>query len=392
LYFGNDWSAENRTSSHHIARWLAKRHRVFYIECPGMRAPKTSGRDFKKIVTVLRRCLWAPKRGEAGIEVRTLFQVPFHRFALVRRLNRFLMTAALRWMMWCKGIRRPVSWFMIPHPAPVAGRLNESLSVYYCTDDYATFPDVDAAAVRAMDEELTRKADVVFATAESLVERKRAANPNTNFSPHGVDLELFGRAQDPAVPVPADTAHLPGPVVGFFGLIEDWIDLELIDYLAERRPQWTFLFIGRVAVADAKLPKRPNVHFIGKRPYESMPAYGKQFDAAIIPFRLTEVILHANPLKLREYLAMGKPVVTVSTPEIDRYADAVEVAHSREEYLAKLDAVLSRPPAEADTRRRLARVAAEGWDARLRQVYQVVTEHLEPAPEEPALAVAPGPA
>jgi glycosyltransferase involved in cell wall biosynthesis len=389
LYFGNDWSAENRTSSHHIARWLAKRHRVLYMECPGMRAPKTSGRDFKKILTVLRRCLWAPKRGEEGIEVRTLFQVPFHRFAVVRRLNRFLMTASLRWMMWRKGIRRPISWFMIPHPAPVAGRLNESLSVYYCTDDYATFPDVDASAVRAMDDELTRKADVVFATAESLAERKRAVNPHTYFSPHGVDVELFGRAQDPAVAVPADTAHLPGPVVGFFGLIEDWIDLELIDYLAGQRPQWTFLFIGRVAVADSRLPKRPNVHFIGKRPYESMPAYGKQFDAAIIPFRLTEVILHANPLKLREYLAMGKPVVTVSTPEIDRYADAVEVARSREEYLAKLDAVLSRPPAPADTRRRLGRVAAEGWDARLHQVYQVVTEHLETWEATPGLAVAP---
>jgi glycosyltransferase involved in cell wall biosynthesis len=376
LYFGNDWSADNRTSSHHIARWLAKRHRVYYVECPGLRAPKSSGRDIKKLFSKLWRGLRGARPTPEGVKVRTLLQLPFHRFALVRWVNRQLITATLRWMMRREGVRNPIAWFMVPHLAGVVGRLGEKLSVYYCIDDYATLPDVDQRAVRAMDDELARKADVVFVSAESLLERKLAVNSRTYFSPHGVDVELFGQAQDERVEVPADTAHLPGPVVGFFGLVEEWIDLGLIDYLAERRPQWTFLFIGRVAVPDAKLPKRPNVHFVGKRPYESLPAYGKQFDVAVIPFRLTEVILHANPLKLREYLAMGKPIVSVSTPEIDKYADVVEIAHSPEEYLAKLDAVLSRPPAAAETRRRLARVAAEGWDARLREVFDQVEQHV----------------
>jgi glycosyltransferase involved in cell wall biosynthesis len=377
LYFGNDWAADNRTSSHHIARWLAKRHRVYYVECPGLRAPKTSGRDFKKLFAKLWRGLGGTRQADGGIKVRTLLQLPFHRFALVRRLNRLLVSATLRWMMRREGVRSPITWFMVPHLAGVVGRLGERLSVYYCIDDYATLPDVNQQAVRAMDDELARKADVVFVSAESLLERKRAANPNTYFSPHGVDVELFGRAQDERTRSPADTTHLTGPVVGFFGLIEEWVDLELIDYLAERRPHWTFLFIGRVAVPDSKLPKRPNVHFVGKRPYESLPAYGKQFDVAVIPFRLTEVILHANPLKLREYLAMGKPIVSVSTPEIDKYADVVEIAHSKEEYLAKLDAVLSRPASAAETRRRLERVAAESWDARLAEVLGIVQEYLE---------------
>ena len=114
-----------------------------------------------------------------------------------------------------------------------------------------------------------------------------------------------------------------------------------MDYLAEQRPRWTFLLIGRVAVLEAQLPRRPNIRFIGKRPYESLPAYGKQFDVAVIPYRQTKFNFHANPLKLREYLAMGKPVVTVSTPETDKYADVVEIAHSREDFLAKLDLVLA---------------------------------------------------
>jgi glycosyltransferase involved in cell wall biosynthesis len=385
IYFGNDWSADNRTSSHHIARWLAKRHQVYYVECPGLRAPKKSGRDFKKIFSKLWRFLRGTRTTGEGVKVRTLLQLPFHRFAVVRWVNRWLILLTLRWMFWREGIRSPISWFMIPHLSNVVGRLNEKLSVYYCIDDYATLPDVDQQAIRMMDEELTRKSDVVFASSETLVMRKTRINRSTYLSPHGVDADLFGLAQSEQTRVPADTAHLPGPVVGFFGLIEEWVDLELVDYLATQRPHWTFLFIGRVAVDETKLPRRPNLHFIGKRPYESLPNYGKQFDVAIIPFRLTEVILHANPLKLREYLAMGKPVVSVSTPEIDKYGDVVEIAHSPEEYLSKLDSVLSRQPVPNETQKRMEKVAEQSWDSRLNDVLEVVRKHLERGNSHPEL-------
>src|SRR6185369_17260951 len=98
-----------------------------------------------------------------------------------------------------------------------------------------------------------------------------------------------------------------------------------------------FLMIGRVAVPDGDVPKLPNIHFIGRRPYETLPAYGKAFTAAIIPYHLTAQVVNSNPIKLREYLAMGKPIVSVSTPEIDKFAEHVAVARSREEYLARLD-------------------------------------------------------
>src|SRR6516164_6517679 len=90
IYFGNDWSADNRTSSHHIARWLAKRHQVYYVECPGLRAPKKSGRDFKKIFSKLWRFLRGTRTTGEGVKVRTLLQLPFHRFAVVRWVNRWL--------------------------------------------------------------------------------------------------------------------------------------------------------------------------------------------------------------------------------------------------------------------------------------------------------------
>lgn len=388
LYFGNDWSAENRTSSHHVARWLSRRFQVYYIECPGIRAPKGSGRDLKKIGLKLGKFLRGLRPAEGGVKVTSLLQIPLHRYALVRRLNALLTRATLRWLMWREGIRRPLTWFVPPHLPFLVGELGERLAVYYCIDDYAAFPNVNPEAIGAMDDETTRKAGVVFVASDTLLEGKLRLNPNTHLSPHGVDFDHFARAQGPELEAPADVAGLQGRVVGFFGLIEHWIDLGLVSYLARQRPQWHFVMIGRVAVPEDHLPREPNVHFLGTRPYDSLPAYGKRFDASIIPYRLTQQVLHANPIKLREYLAMGKPVVAVSTPEIDKYADVVATCRSPEEFLARLDEALARPPAPEEVRRRMERVAAESWDARLRRVLEIVNSQQAAAPATAALASA----
>jgi glycosyltransferase involved in cell wall biosynthesis len=376
LYFGNDWSGENRTSSHHVARWLAARYRVVYVECPGLRAPKGTGRDLRKILRKLRLALSGPRPQPEGLSVQTLLQIPLHRFELVRRANRALIRLSLWLLLMRMGVRSPVTWFVVPHLSGVVGRLGERLSVYYCIDDYASLPDVDADAVRAMDEELTRRADLVFVASETLVARKAALNPETHVSPHGVDFDHFVRAQDPALAVPEDAAGLPRPIVGFFGLIERWIDLGLVGWLAERRPSWTFLMIGRVAVPESDVPRRPNIAYLGRRPYETLPAYGKAFDAALIPYHLTPQVLHANPIKLREYLAMGKPIVSVSTPEIDKFAAHVRIGRSREEMLAHLDAAVSKglDPGERDAQ--IALASTMTWDANLRKVLERVEERL----------------
>jgi glycosyltransferase involved in cell wall biosynthesis len=372
LFFGNDWFAENRTSSHHIARWLARYYRVYYIESPGLRAPQRSGRDFKKIGVKLLRFFHGSRPTREGLKVRTLLQIPFHRFRVVKWVNRTLILLTIRWLLLRERISRPIAWFMVPHLSQVVGRLNESTSVYYCIDDYASLPGVNASAVKIMDEELTRRADVVFVASDTLLEAKQQLNPATFASPHGVDAEHFARAQDPGLSVPSDIAGLPGPVVGFFGLIERWINLGLVDYLAEQRPNWSFVLIGRVAVPDEELPRRPNIHYLGKKNYDDLPAYGRRFDAAIIPYHLNQQVYHANPIKLREYLAMGKPIVSVSTPEIDKYAEVVAIGRSNEDFLRKLDQALARPATEEEVGRRMARVAAETWDARLRRVMDVV--------------------
>jgi len=374
LFFGNDWFAENRTSSHQIARYLAKRYRVYYIECPGLRAPKGSGRDLWKTWHKLKRFLKGAQAVPEGLKVRTVIQIPLHRFALVRWVYRILILLTLRWFMWRESIWRPTLWFMVPHLEMVIGKLGEKLSVYYCIDDYAALPDVNPEAVQMMDEATTRKAQLVFVASETLLEAKRQLNPDTHSSPHGVDFHHFAQVQGNHLPLPEDVAKLTGPVIGFFGLIERWIALDLVDYLAEQRPHWHFVMIGRIAVPESSLPRRPNIHFLGKRPYESLPAYGKRFDVAIIPYHLTRQVIHANPIKLREYLAMGKPIVSVSTPEIDKYADVVAIAHTKEQYLAMVEQALACPLSPEDIHRRMNRVSAESWDARMQKVLEKVQQ------------------
>lgn len=394
LYFGNDWAAENRTSSHHIAERLARRFRVYYFECPGLRAPRRSARDIRKVFRKLWSFVCGGHTVSDRLRVDTLLQVPFHGWPLVGRLNRFLTLAVLRWKMLREGIRRPVVWMTIPHPSHLLGRLGEQASVYYCTDDYASHPGVDPDAVRRMDDRATRQADTVFVVSQTLFGSKQALNPRTFLSPHGVDTDHFARARDRRTSTPAEVARLPRPVVGFFGLIEKWIDLELVDWLAAQRPDWNFLFIGRVAVPAERLPGRPNLHWIGPRPYAELPAYGTVFDAAIIPYRTTEQsIYHSSSLKLREYLAMGVPVVTVSTPEIDKFSDVVSIARSRDQFLAHLDSAIAAGHSAEQVGRRMARIASSSWDARAERLLELVLgQATEPPVAVPSVGRSPVPA
>src|SRR5947209_9012896 len=159
VYFGNDWFAENRTSSHHIAKQLSERYPLLYIESPGLRAPKGNTRDLKKLWNKLRNAARLPSAIHKQMWHMTMPQIPFRRLPFVCALNRWtgrlLVKRALRHL----GFERPLLWFAVPHTAPLAGHLDECFVVYYCIDAYASLPDIDRRAIGRMDETLARRAD-----------------------------------------------------------------------------------------------------------------------------------------------------------------------------------------------------------------------------------------
>lgn len=376
VYFGNDWFAENRTSSHHIALRLARYAPLLYVDTPGSRAPRASSRDLRKLVRKLREAAALPRPIGPQMWHMTMPQIPFRRLPFVDRANRaagaFLLRRAIRSL----GFRDILTWFLVPHPAHLAGTLGERAAIYYCIDDYAAFPGVDSASIARLDDHLTRSAALVFVSARRLWEAKRHVRPDAILSPHGVDAGHFRLASDPATPPMPEAAALRRPVIGFFGNIGAWVDVDLVAELARRRPDWTFLLVGHPASDVSALQPLPNVVLPGARPYAELPRWACVFDVALIPYRLTQQVLNASPLKLREYLATGKPVVSVSTPEIDQFASLIRIAHTPHEFIAAIEAALAEGPS-AKMGERLAAVATMSWDARGAEIAARVEEFLQ---------------
>jgi len=353
VYFGNDWNADNRTSSHHVAEQLARKDTVLYVEAGGVRTPKANSHDTTRMVRKLIKGLKGIREVEPNLHVVSLLQVPFHRNRQINRLNRLLAERTIRPFLGRQREPRPILWFMNPRLHELVGRMGEILSVYYCVDDWSSLPGVDRDAVRRMDEEATRKADIVFATASSLVEEKLKLNPNSHLSPHGVDFELFA---EPSGETPKALSGIARPIIGYYGLMESWMDMALVERIARSHPEWSLVLIGRVAVPTERFAGLPNVHFLGHVPYQVLPSYARCFDVGIIPFRVNQLIHHCNPKKLPEYLASGFPVVSVRIPETEKFKDVVLLAENHDEFVAQIERAREmRGPEEAARRRESVR-------------------------------------
>ena len=236
--------------------------------------------------------------------------------------------------------------------------------MYYCIDKYAALPGVDPEAVAEMDAVLTRTADLLFVASEKVLDDKRRARPDAIFSPHGVDFDLFSQAADrQAGSRPEDLPPWPGPIVGFFGLLESWIDLELLAYLAEHRRDWLIVLIGQEKVDVGPLRAHSNIWRIGRKPFAELARYGRYFDVGVLPYKLTDQVIHSNPIKLREYLAMGKPVVSVRFPHAAGFGQLVYLADTYDEFLLAIERAL-REDNDDLRRARMESVRNTTWAAR----------------------------
>jgi glycosyltransferase involved in cell wall biosynthesis len=263
------------------------------------------------------------------------------------------------------GFRRPINWVFNPAAAVLAGTLGEDRVVYYCVDEYTAFAGVPSEALIDLERGLCRRADLVVVSAERLLRSKGPYNPRTVLVRHGVDFDHFRQALDPATAVPAEIANLPKPVIGYFGLMSaDWVDVPLLEAVARHFSGGSLVLIGKVAMDLGPLTQMPNVHVLGRKPYQTLPAYCKGFDAAVIPFPVSPVTLSANPLKAREYLAAGLPVVSTPIPEVE-VLGSCGIGRTPAEFVRRLEEALAAPGLSAA---RSEAMRTEGWNARLDEV------------------------
>ncbi len=374
ICISQDWQGDP-TSKKHIMRILSKQNRVLWVNSIGMRRPTAAAGDVRRLFAKLRRIVAGVRQVEPNIFVMDPPVLPLPGVAAAEQLNRVVLAAWLRRLCRRLGMDRPLLWSFLPNVNWLLGRLNERMVIYHCVDEYSEFSGVPKDVIVRMEQDLIRRADIVFTSAEKLCDERRAVNPRTYFIPHGVDVAHFSRALDPATVVPSEILRLPKPVIGFFGLLADWVDLDIIGALARARPHWSFALVGKVQTDLGAVASLPNVHLLGQQPYAALPAYCRGFDVGLIPFRMNELTLRVNPLKLREYLAAGLPVVSTPLPEVVRYHGVVHIAFNKDSFLQEIEAALKERSREND-RRRVDTMRSEGWEARVADMSRIIEDRL----------------
>lgn len=366
IAFSKDWNGEY-TSNHHVLRELAKTRRVVWLNVTSSSTPSLKTMR-QKLMDVVR----GPVRVENDLWVATPLAIPLPERPMVRAVDRWLVEGFVRAVRTRLGIDRFQLWSFLPNVAEYLG-MGEELAVYYCSDEWSMFDDVDREVIAAHERELIDRVDAVFAANHALADAKRELNPSTFVAPHGVDHALFAGALDPDVVIPPELAALPHPRIGFFGALREWVDVKLIAEIARARPAWSIVLIGEPMTDLLELAKLPNVHLFGARAHAELPAYCAGFDVGLIPYRPHDRMTYVNPLKLREYLAAGLAVVSTPMPEAERYPGLCEIATDAPGFVAAIERVLA-TDSRAERLGRSAVMADETWRSRVECVARRVDE------------------
>jgi glycosyltransferase involved in cell wall biosynthesis len=376
--FANDWNGDP-TSKHHIMRTLCRHVPVLWVESSGMRRPSfTSPADLRRIAGRLGSAFGGRRRSPAaapmaggesgppkatGVTVISPLSVPLPGNRAAEYANGRIYERAVQRALPRAGGEAPIIWVYVPTVAPYLDQIPHSRLVYHCVDRWWAFSEYDGAVMRRHHADLCRRADLVFASAAELLEDCREFAPDARLMPHGVDWDHFARAALDPPPRPADIADIRGPILGFFGLIHDWIDQDLLGALADANPEATLVLIGKARVDTTTLLARPNVRWVGQKPFAALPAYAAAFDVALVPFVQNELTAAVNPIKLLEYLSAGVPVLATALPEIVRLAprEGLAVAADTAGFLAAATGLLTTPLTAARRREISAAQRSESW-------------------------------
>lgn len=376
----SNWS-ESPTGKHHIMRRLARENRVLWINYHASRRPRLNIADLRHAWGRLREIGRSPRGAPTETNANQLHAVtplllPWPESRMARALNGTRLRALVR------GHVRPDRpcqlWLFTPDAPEIISAAPWERVVYCCVDEFTAFSGVNAELVASLERRTLAGTDVVLATSPPLFESRRQRHANVHLVNHGVDFEHFARASEPRpehlakdVSGPADIRHVAGPILGYFGLIADYVDVDLLADVARARPDWSLVLIGDVRTDVSRLAALPNVHLLGRRPYADLPEYCARFSIGLIPFRPGPLTDAVNPIKLREYLAAGLPVISARMPAVEGYQPAVRFAEKPADVIAAAENFLEQPKTPE---MRLIRegVRREGWDARVEEISKLV--------------------
>ena len=374
---GEDWWYHHQHSKNHIMRRLARAgNRVIFVNSISMGLPSLSSPDLvSKIKRKLRSFAKPVRVTPEGIVVVTPVVLPFYSSRLARSINRRLLVIQLKLLMVAFEISRPILWIAIPTARDAAGRLGERALIYQVSDkydanqmDHANAPGV----IAAMHDDLLNRADLIYYSGRRLFEEETAERPaiaaRAKLLEQAVDYDHFASALSGEWAEPEDITDIPRPRLGYFGALDSWLlDQRLIRHVCQRRPDWHWVLIG-LRAAPLEIEKLPNVHYLGSKPYSSMPAYASGFDVCVLPWPTdNEFVNYGSPIKVREYLATGKPVVITPIYEYERLDGILRISRGDDDFIAKVEDALARD-SERLSEARQRSVRDSTWDARAEEV------------------------
>jgi glycosyltransferase involved in cell wall biosynthesis len=376
-FAGEDWWYHHPHSKNHIMRRLARAgNRVMFVNSISMGLPSAKSPDFYgKIKRKLKSYARAVRRTDEGILVVSPPVLPFYSSPAGRAVNRALLRAEIKSLMIAYGFRDPILWVAIPTAREVVGHLGERALIYQVSDKYAANRMDHATGgnvIADMHRELLDRADLVYYSGRKLIEEETAAHPEikakARLLEQAVDFEHFASATSRVWDAPADICNIPHPRLGYFGAIETWLlDQQLLRYVSERRPGWHWVLMGLKA-ARLDVEALPNVHYLGSKPYAEMPRYAASFDVCVLPWVTdNEFVSYGSAIKVREYLATGKPVVMTPLYEYERMGEVLRIARSYDDFIAKVEDALACDHEELRAARQAA-VRESTWDVRAEEV------------------------
>lgn len=351
-------------------------NRVIFVNSISMGLPSVKSPDFfGKVKRKLRSYAKAVRQTEEGIIVVSPIAIPIYSSRLAQAINRFLLVAQIKLLMIAFEMRRPVLWVAIPTARDVVGHLGESMFIYQVSDkydanqmDHATSGNV----IADMHGELLSRADLIYYSGRKLFEEEVAARPEikskAKMLAQAVDFDHFASATSREWEAPPDIASIPHPRLGYFGQVDGWLlDQKLIRYVSERRPEWQFILIGLKA-SRLDVEDLPNVHYLGSKPYAEMPRYASQFDLCVLPWVTdNKFVSYGSAIKVREYLATGKPVVMTPLYEYESLDGILRISRSYDNFILKVEDALTRDTA-TERRARQETVRDTTWDVRAEEV------------------------
>ncbi|MCG7499912.1 glycosyltransferase [Vibrio sp. Of7-15] len=368
LVFGEDWG-RHPSSTQHLITALKNDYTITWINSIGLRQPTFNFKDLKRLTEKARYLLKRTPQPQSTYYLQQPDLIihpkvwPLAQTRLLQSLNQTLLS---RQIPPKKGKR--VVWVSLPSAIDVLPICQADTVIYYCGDDFSSLTGVDHHYVAQCERKLVREADIVFSASHKL--QQKFPSNKSYLLPHGVDDQLF----NPTHLEPLPSQH----TIGFYGSINNWLDTALLKKLAQARPKITFELIGRHDCDTSHLNSTPNIRFLNPIAHSQLPAAMKHWTMAILPFVDNDQIRSCNPLKLREYLAMGLPIISSHYPAAMEYFPHIAIAKNTQDWLHAIDAFckLDKNQREQHEKKSRQLIKKETWNQRARVIEAQISKIL----------------